>query len=157
MEKERSLTHLIWCTPKVAPFNDLDIVPVNYSTAMQQSIYREEYLNERLQLWVDNLNLLYVAFTRAKKNLIIWGKDGLKGTVSELLQQAMGQISIPQHEHGSSHLEKSEAGRELCKWQKESKVKSRRTRSWMRFTVATPWRGSIMAAMIYFLFILQCF
>ena len=40
MEKERSLTHLIWCTPKVAPFNDLDIVPVNYSTAMQQSIYR---------------------------------------------------------------------------------------------------------------------
>lgn len=105
MEKERSLTHLIWCTPKVAPFNDLDIVPVNYSTAMQQSIYREEYLNERLQLWVDNLNLLYVAFTRAKKNLIIWGKDGLKGTVSELLQQAMGQISIPQHEHGSSHLE----------------------------------------------------
>ena len=105
---ERSLTHLIWCTPKVAPFNDLDIVPVNYSTAMQQSIYREEYLNERLQLWVDNLNLLYVAFTRAKKNLIIWGKDGLKGTVSELLQQAMGQISIPQHEHDSSHLEKSE-------------------------------------------------
>lgn len=108
MEKERSLTHLIWCTPKVAPFNNLDIVPVNYSTAMQQSIYREEYLNERLQLWVDNLNLLYVAFTRAKKNLIIWGKDGLKGTVSELLQQAMGQISIPQHEHDSSHLEKSE-------------------------------------------------
>ena len=108
MEKERSLTHLIWCTPKVAPFNDLDIVPVNYSTAMQQSIYREEYLNERLQLWVDNLNLLYVAFTRAKKNLIIWGKDGLKGTVSELLQQAMRQISIPQHEHDSSHLEKSE-------------------------------------------------
>lgn len=102
------MTHLIWCTPKVAPFNDLDIVPVNYSTAMQQSIYREEYLNERLQLWVDNLNLLYVAFTRAKKNLIIWGKDGLKGTVSELLQQAMGQISIPQHEHDSSHLEKSE-------------------------------------------------
>ena len=108
MEKERSLTHLIWCTPKVAPFNNLDIVPVNYSTAMQQSIYREEYLNERLQLWVDNLNLLYVAFTRAKNNLIIWGKDGLKGTVSELLQQAMGQISIPQHEHDSSHLEKSE-------------------------------------------------
>lgn len=50
-----------------APFSDLDIVPINYSTAMQQSIYREEFLNERLQLWVDNLNLLYVAFTRAKR------------------------------------------------------------------------------------------
>ena len=98
MEKERSLTHLMWCAPKAAPFNELDIVPVNYSTAMQQSIYREEYLNERLQLWVDNLNLLYVAFTRAKKNLIVWGRDGLKGTVSELLQQ----------EHDSIHQEESE-------------------------------------------------
>ena len=108
MEKERSLTHLMWCAPKAAPFNELDIVPVNYSTAMQQSIYREEYLNERLQLWVDNLNLLYVAFTRAKKNLIVWGRDGLKGTVSELLQQAMEQMDVPQQEHDSIHQEESE-------------------------------------------------
>lgn len=108
MEKERSLTHLMWCAPKAVPFNELDIVPVNYSTAMQQSIYREEYLNERLQLWVDNLNLLYVAFTRAKKNLIVWGRDGLKGTVSELLQQAMEQMDVPQQEHDSIHQEESE-------------------------------------------------
>ena len=108
MEKERSLTHLMWCAPKAAPFNELDIVPVNYSTAMQQSIYREEYLNERLQLWVDNLNLLYVAFTRAKKNLIVWGRDGLKGTVSELLQQAMEQMDVPQQEHDSIHQEEPE-------------------------------------------------
>lgn len=96
MEKERSLTHLMWCAPKTAPFDELDIVPVNYSTAMQQSIYREEYLNERLQLWVDNLNLLYVAFTRARKNLVIWGREELKGTVSELLQQTMERINFPQ-------------------------------------------------------------
>lgn len=95
MEKERSLTHLMWCAPQHSPFNDLDIVPINYSTAMQQSIYRNEFLDERLQLWVDNLNLLYVAFTRAKKNLIIWGKAGLKGTVADLLQQSMEQIAEP--------------------------------------------------------------
>ena len=68
MENE-TYNHLVWCAPRQAPFSDLDIVPINYSTAMQQSIYREEFLNERLQLWVDNLNLLYVAFTRAKKEL----------------------------------------------------------------------------------------
>ena len=72
MENE-TYNHLVWCAPRQAPFSDLDIVPINYSTAMQQSIYREEFLNERLQLWVDNLNLLYVAFTRAKKELdYIW-------------------------------------------------------------------------------------
>lgn len=91
MENETH-NHLVWCAPQHAPFSDLDIVPVNYSTAMQQSIYRDDFLNERLQLWVDNLNLLYVAFTRAKKNLIIWGKAGQKGTVSELLSQAMESI-----------------------------------------------------------------
>lgn len=92
MEKERSLTHLMWCAPSKAPFDELDIVPVNYSTAMQQSIYRNDFLHEKLQLWVDNLNLLYVAFTRAKRNLIIWGRSESKGTVSELLQQAMELI-----------------------------------------------------------------
>lgn len=91
MENE-TYNHLVWCAPQHAPFNDLDIVPVNYSTAMQQSIYKDDFLNERLQLWVDNLNLLYVAFTRAKKNLIIWGKSGQKGTVSELLSQAIANV-----------------------------------------------------------------
>lgn len=91
MENETH-NHLVWCAPQHTPFSDLDIVPVNYSIAMQQSIYRDDFLNERLQLWVDNLNLLYVAFTRAKKNLIIWGKAGQKGTVSELLSQAIESI-----------------------------------------------------------------
>lgn len=84
---------LVWCIPDQAPFNNLDIVPVNYSSAMAQSIYREDYLNERLQLWVDNLNLLYVAFTRAAKNLVIWGKSGQKGTISELLYQSLHRIT----------------------------------------------------------------
>ena len=67
---------LVWCVPQEAPFNELDIVPVNYSSAMAESVYRTDYLHERLQLWVDNLNLLYVAFTRAGKNLISGvGKD----------------------------------------------------------------------------------
>lgn len=91
MENE-TYNHLVWCAPRQAPFDALDLVPVNYSAAMQQSIYQADFLNERLQLWVDNLNLLYVAFTRAKKNLIIWAKAKQKGTVSELLLQAMQRI-----------------------------------------------------------------
>lgn len=84
---------LVWCSPSTAPFNNLDIVPVNYSSAMEQSLYREQYLNERLQLWVDNLNLLYVAFTRAAKNLIIYAKAGQKNTVSELLSHSLSMIT----------------------------------------------------------------
>ena len=85
---------LVWCSPTVPPFNELDLVPVNYSAAMAESIYKEDYLNERLQLWVDNLNLLYVAFTRAETNLIVWGKKDLKNTVSELLGRALRSVAV---------------------------------------------------------------
>lgn len=84
---------LVWCAPQEAPFNDLDILPINYSTQMAESIYGDDYLQERLQLWVDNLNLLYVAFTRAGKNLIIWSKKAQKGTMSELLSHALPVVA----------------------------------------------------------------
>ncbi|MEG1563393.1 MAG: UvrD-helicase domain-containing protein [Bacteroides sp.] len=91
MENETN-NQLVWCVPQQAPFNALDIVPVNYSSKMFQSIYQDDYLHERLQLWVDNLNLLYVAFTRAEKNLIVWTKKEQKGTMSELLSQALSAL-----------------------------------------------------------------
>jgi ATP-dependent exoDNAse (exonuclease V) beta subunit len=56
---------------------------------MNESIYHDDYLKEKLQLWVDNLNLLYVAFTRPKNNLIVWCKDGHKNSVSQLLAEAI--------------------------------------------------------------------
>lgn len=84
---------LVWCIPEEAPFNELDIVPVNYSAQMGASVYRKDYQQERLQLWVDNLNLLYVAFTRAGKNLIVWSRKGQKGTMSELLTAALPEVA----------------------------------------------------------------
>lgn len=84
---------LVWCNPPEPPYNMLNLVPVNYSSAMAESVYRQDYLHERLQLWVDNLNLLYVAFTRAGKNLILWSKKEQKGTMSELLAHTLPQIA----------------------------------------------------------------
>lgn len=84
---------LVWCKPSKAPYNNIDIVPVSYSAQMAESVYRDDYLNERLQLWVDALNVLYVAFTRAGKNLIVWSKKGQKNTVSELLYNALPLIA----------------------------------------------------------------
>ena len=84
---------LVWCVPPEEPYNTISLVPVNYSTTMAESIYRQDYLHERLQLWVDNLNLLYVAFTRAGKNLILWSRKEQKGTMSELLASTLPRIA----------------------------------------------------------------
>ena len=104
---------LIWCSPTEAPFSTLDIVPVNYSSTMAESVYRQNYLDERLQLWVDNLNLLYVAFTRAGKNLIFWCKKGQKGTMSELLANALPQVAAREGDENWNEEEPYESG-ELC-------------------------------------------
>ena len=100
MENSRN-EYLVWCSvsqkenqANVSPFDELDLIPVNYSGIMRDSLFRESYVEERLQLWVDNLNLLYVAFTRACKNLFVWGKSGQKGTVSELLEETLSGMDL---------------------------------------------------------------
>lgn len=84
---------LVWCSPKEKPFNKLKIVPINYGQNMHDSIYQDEFLKEQLQLWVDNLNLLYVAFTRAEKNLIIWGHIKKAKSISGLLQTILPKVA----------------------------------------------------------------
>lgn len=96
MENE-TFNHTIWCKINEAdsdkePFCELDLTPVNYSSAMAESYFSDSYREERLQLWVDNLNLLYVAFTRACKNLIVWCKDEQKDTVSKLLRESIDSM-----------------------------------------------------------------
>lgn len=92
MENETN-SNVIWCAPKEKPFDNLDLVPINYSSTMGQSIYKDDYIEEKVQLWIDNLNILYVAFTRAKNNLIIWGNSERKGTISYLLSDIMDNIA----------------------------------------------------------------
>ena len=91
--ENETYNQLVWCTAPESPYNSIDLVPVNYSFTMAESVYRQDYLDERLQLWVDNLNLLYVAFTRAGKNLILWSKKDQKGTMAELLSAALPRVA----------------------------------------------------------------
>lgn len=104
MENETN-NQLVWCNTDIEPYNTIDLIPVNYSAAMAESIFRKDYLKERLQLWVDNLNLLYVAFTRAEKNLLIWCREEQKNTVSELLANALPHVAEDGHGHwDAEHL-----------------------------------------------------
>lgn len=89
---------LIWSRPQTEPFNALELVPVNYSDALLHSIFVDEYLSERLHQFVDNLNLLYVALTRAEESLVIMAEKpaktgGLKN-VSHLLFRLINQFNM---------------------------------------------------------------
>ena len=65
-----------WCDTAGAgePFCRLPAVPVCNGRHIAGSIYEKKIDGEKLQTAVDNLNLLYVAFTRAKRNLWVLGR-----------------------------------------------------------------------------------
>ena len=91
---EKLSDNILWCQPSEEPFSDLPIAPVDYSRSqMMGTIYEADYLHEHLQNTVDNLNLLYVAFTRACKGLYVIGKRNAKNARSTLIEQALPLVA----------------------------------------------------------------
>ena len=87
--------NVIWCQPSVSPYNELPLVPIDFSKKqMLGSIYEADYTHEHLQNMVDNLNLLYVAFTRAEIGLYIFGKRDKNGTTrSAIIEECIDSVS----------------------------------------------------------------
>ena len=68
-----SLDHVnnpvIWCK------HQNNIFPVMYSEPLNETEFKNEYMIERIKTYYDNLNLLYVAFTRSIEKLFIIGQN----------------------------------------------------------------------------------
>ncbi|ADQ79888.1 UvrD/REP helicase [Paludibacter propionicigenes WB4] len=64
------MRNILWCEPTVAPFNELPLLPIEYGSKLGKSIFAENYFDEQMHLFIDSLNIVYVAFTRAKNELI---------------------------------------------------------------------------------------
>jgi ATP-dependent exoDNAse (exonuclease V) beta subunit len=95
---DHKATHnnIIWCKPKIAPFDALSVAPLKYGKALAETIFRDDYLEEKRFTYIDNLNLLYVAFTRTKHRLIVFapqpGKPETITTMADLLWRSMTDI-----------------------------------------------------------------
>jgi ATP-dependent exoDNAse (exonuclease V) beta subunit len=97
-ELNPKLNPLVWCAAKPGVY-DLPLLPVSFSSKMENTVFSKEYESEKSLSWLDNLNLLYVAFTRAECNLLIFGKfkkslSGIKNisSVSDLLQWTVPEM-----------------------------------------------------------------
>ncbi len=81
---------LLWCQPDVEPFDEMELVPVRFKSDVGKSIFYREYFAEKFNTYIDNLNLMYVVFTRAKAGLYIWASFSSKiTTVGDLLKLAV--------------------------------------------------------------------
>ena len=79
----------IWCETNQDPFTDIGLLPIKYVSKAKKSIFAADHKNETMQLWVDNVNILYVATTRAKNNLIILSKQEEKNNIAAVMYSAL--------------------------------------------------------------------
>jgi ATP-dependent exoDNAse (exonuclease V) beta subunit len=91
----------LWCATDVPPFDTFPVLPVRYTHRLQDTVYARAYYEERMQAYLDHLNLLYVAFTRPEDRLYVFAQRPAKSmlkTTSDLLYQTFS----PTHESASS-------------------------------------------------------
>lgn len=104
---ERSL---LWCEPQVEPFNKLSLLPVISKTEMKDSYFEKDYNEEFMYQIVDNLNIIYVATTRAKSNLIVFTENRESDTypVWKLINHAVVNIAKEDTLPGLTETEEGE-------------------------------------------------
>ncbi len=78
-----------WCSTNNNNFNEFDIYPLKNTNNIQQTFFYKNFYNEKINNYIDNINLLYVAFTRAKTNLIVFSeykkpKDPKKESINSM-------------------------------------------------------------------------
>jgi ATP-dependent helicase/nuclease subunit A len=67
---------ILWCSSTQEPFDKLSLLPLRYSSSLAETIFAEDYREENFRVYMDHLNLLYVAFTRAKESLFVFAPEG---------------------------------------------------------------------------------
>lgn len=64
----------LWCAPDNPIFEGLGVLPIKYTKEMLNSVFAQDYRDEKLYEYIDLINVMYVAFTRAKDELIVFAK-----------------------------------------------------------------------------------
>jgi ATP-dependent exoDNAse (exonuclease V) beta subunit len=63
---------ILWTKSKNSDYHYLPLIPVNYKKNLLYTEFAGVYLAEMFKSYIDNLNLLYVAFTRAIETLVVF-------------------------------------------------------------------------------------
>jgi hypothetical protein len=81
--------NLLWVTPDKKPFDEAGAFPVAYSSALDPTIFGDSYREEMSASYLDNLNIMYVAFTRAEERLYGFAFSRGKGEAGAILRRGL--------------------------------------------------------------------
>lgn len=77
--------NLLWVQPTETAFSSAGAFPVGYSSQLEPTIFGEKYQHEKAASYLDNLNLLYVSFTRASERLYGFAYPRTKSSAGAIL------------------------------------------------------------------------
>ena len=83
---------IVWFHPYTEPFNQLPLIPINPVNGLMDTIYANEYKEEKLQRAIDRLNLLYVGFTRAQHGLFVMGRKDDDKSRSKIIRETLREL-----------------------------------------------------------------
>lgn len=130
---------MIWCNPKdmsddsevKAQLSNLGLIPIKTAASkkVKNSDFKCFYDKELKQMAIDELNSLYVAFTRAKENMFIWSKEPSKNSTEPnafmLINKFIDDCQVPVE--GSEMNRVVEFGQlEYCANEEEKEGKEKR-------------------------------
>ena len=94
----------LWTSPQTEPFNTMPLLPVAFSKGLKDSNFSEDYNKETGLQTVDNLNLLYVALTRAESNLIVLSSKQKVTSIADTLIYALSAAFNCQPDENNSYI-----------------------------------------------------
>ena len=106
---------ILWSTnhPQLPYF---PIWPIGYGADLKETNYAKDYYLEQMQIYLDNLNLLYVAFTRAESQLYVMAPfpEQIEGmaTIADLLYQSLVKDQV--EDASAVDIEETAVGTKFC-------------------------------------------
>lgn len=89
-------TNILWCRTEGEPFNEIPLVPIRYSSVLERTAYSSDYFREKAFAYIDNLNLAYVAFTRAREEMILFAPRPASETITSIATLLYTAVRSPQ-------------------------------------------------------------
>ncbi|MFP4293751.1 MAG: UvrD-helicase domain-containing protein [Cyclobacteriaceae bacterium] len=103
MDHRRGLDNILWTQAEEEPFQSFGLMPLRYGSALAQTVFSRDYYEEQIRAYLDNLNLLYVAFTRAEECLYAFASPKIRSrgnvpldSVANALYQALPSLAKSQ-------------------------------------------------------------
>ncbi|WP_258098084.1 UvrD-helicase domain-containing protein [Marinoscillum pacificum] len=138
-DHDASKDTILWCAGDVgvAPFNKVPVVPLKYNKGLANTYWAQRYYEEKLKAYLDNLNLLYVAFTRPVEVLIGFAKLPAKSDMKYAYDLVLNQVK--ETEQWSEEENVYQVG-SIPKPTHEQKVTAEYG---LESYISSPWRGKV--------------